>query len=53
MAGLKTIRQREKWRREQREEGVGQRFREIHRKELGKMKQRKQMEREGIESEER
>lgn len=36
MAGLKTIRQREKWRREQREEGVGHRFREIHRKGLEK-----------------
>lgn len=34
MAGLKTIRQREKWRREQREEEVGHRFREIHRKGL-------------------
>lgn len=32
MEGLKTIRQREKWRREQKEERVGHRFREIHRK---------------------
>lgn len=53
MAELKTIRQREKWRSEQREEEVGHRFREIHRKGLEKMKQKKQMEGEGMESEER